>query len=715
MNLMPTQTPYEKILVKSILIISGLIVFVPLLVFSQTYFPFIVAKTAVLRILIEVVVGLYLLLWLNNKQKWQPQFNWVVAVIGFFIAIMTLSAIFGDSPTRSWWSNWERMAGVFTFWHYGLWFVVLTSVLRDAKFWIYLAWTSLVVSLLMSVYAWLQYFNVEASFIFMSGADRLSGTLGNPAYFGSYMTMNAFISALLLFTYKDWKRWLLLGYTVYLMIMVLFSGTRGAFLGLIAAGGVLLLLILFLKLWRQKIYRWIGVAGLVMILLGATVITFRETPVFKDNYFVKRFANISVNDNTAQTRLRSWSYGLQGFSSNWLLGYGPENFHVPFNKYFTADFYDYTGSEIWFDYAHSMLVETLATMGIGGLLGYLGLFISASYIALKRLKNETNSTKLHQSIVMIMAMTAILVQNSFVFDSFNTYIVLFLLLAWAASWQIETEEVKKVWPKYVPIVVSVFLFIFVFYGFVKNVQAISASNVVFAGYSKLSTGEYDQAMKYFDESRGLTNNLADPMVLYSQALTQKVSTIKSQADAQKLNKQFVEAEPLMKQAMEQDPKSVSLRLNLARFYIAWNQFNKEGNYLVQAEAEAQKTVDFSPQRLHAIWVLAQAQIMQGKFAEADANLEKAIKYNPKQGQSYWLRFFVANSLGDKEKAVEYAWQAIDNGYAITLLPVVEDAIIYALKNGVPITSPKLKSAVDQALSLGTSKQYILDLKKQMPN
>lgn len=715
MNLMSSHSPYEKLLIRAILIISGLILFVPLLVFSHTYFPFIVAKTAVMRVLIEVVLGLYLLLWLKNKDKWQPQFSWLAVTIAIYTSIMFLSSVFGDSPTRSWWSNWERMAGLFTFMHYGLWFMVLTSVLKQAKYWVYLAWTSLLVSLLMSIYAWLQYFDFQTSFIFMAGADRLSGTLGNPAYFGSYMTMNAFVSAMLMFAYKNWKKWLLLAYTVYLMVMVLFSGTRGAFLGLIAAGFVLLVLILSLKLWRQKIYRWIGIVGIVAIVLGGLVIVFRHSPILENNYFVKRFANISVNDNTAQTRLRSWNYGLHGFSDKWLLGYGPENFHVPFNRYFTADFYDYTGSEIWFDYAHSMIVETAATMGIGGLLAYLGLFISAGYIALQRVKNHDNPTKLHQSIIMILAMVAILVQNSFVFDSFNTYIVLFFILAWAGSWQVEFKPTEKVSHKLLPITLSIFLFIFIFYGFIKNVQAFSASSVVFDGYSKLSAGEYDQAMEFFDKSRGLTNNLADPMILYSQALVQKLSVVKTQEEASKLNNQFIKAEPLMIKAMDQDPDSVSLRLNLARFYMAWTQLTKNSDYIHRAEAEAQKAVDFSPQRLHAIWVLAQAQLMQAKYAEADANLVKAINYNPKQGQSYWLRFFVANGLNDKEKAVEYAWRAIENGFAVPSLPLIEDAIIYALKNGVQITSPQLKSAVEQALNMGTTKQYILDLKKQMPN
>ena len=712
MNL--NQTPLERLLVRAIVVLSGFLLFVPLFIFSQSYFPFIVVKAALMRVVIELIVFLYVVLWLNDKKKWQPRFSWVGAILLFYIVIMTLSAIFGASPTRSFWSNWERMSGVFTFWHYGLWFMILTTVIKDTKYWKVLAWSTLTACFLMSVYAWLQYANVHWSFVYMASSDRLSGTLGNPAYFGSYMTMHAFIAALMIFSVKGWQRWLLSVYSVYLIFMVLLSGTRGAFLGLVAAGAVLMILILSLKLWRNKIYRWLGVVGLVLIVIGGLLVAFKNTTALKNSYIIERFGSVSVSDNTAQTRLHSWSYGLKGFSEKWLLGYGPENFHVPFNKFFTADFYDYTGNEIWFDYAHSMLVETAATMGIGGFLGYIGLYLAVVFVAIKYRSSATDKNRLHQSIIMVMAMVAILVQNSFVFDSFNTYIILFFILAWATSWQIEASEIKKYCAKFVPVTLSFVLIIFVFYGLVVNVQAMAASSLVFQSYEAQSNGDNDKALELLNETMSLTNNLADPMIMYSQVLAQIIPTIKTQSDAQKLNERFVQAEPLMLKAMEGDSQSESLRLTLSRFYMTWGQFTRNPEYLKKAEAEAQKAVDFSPQRLHAIWMLAQAQLMQAKYDEADVNLAKAIELNPKQGQSYWLRFFVASAKNDKDKAAEYSWLAHSNGFEIQSLPIVEDAIIYALKNKITIASPELQTAVKEAINLGTSKQFILDLAKELP-
>jgi O-antigen ligase len=607
------------------------------------------------------------------------------------------------------------MAGVFTFFHYGAWFAVLTSVIKEQKYWRYLGWTSLLAAGLMSVYAWMQYFNVNASFVFLSGSDRLSGTLGNAAYFGSYMTMNAFIAALLALTEKIWQRWLGGLLALYLMIMVLFSGTRGSFLGLLAASAALMVLIVVLKLWQKKIYRWLGTAGLVVLILFGAIIAFRNASIFKNSYLVKRFADISVQDNTAQTRLHSWLYGWQGFKDRWWLGYGPENFHVPFNKYFTADFYDYTGSEIWFDYAHSMLVETAATMGVGGLIGYLAIFISVIAAALSIRKKCDNKWQAHQIIAMIIAMVAIVVQNSFIFDSFNTYIVLFLILAWAASWQISGFQSIKLWPKFVSSSVAICLLIFVFYGLAVNVKASSAAKVVYQGYTANSDGNYEKALSLFDQARKLTKNQADPMILYSQTLFENLKSIKSQTDAEQLNQRFVTAEPLMLAAMASDSKSVSLRLVLSRFYITWGQLTQNLDYYEKAEQEAQKAVDFSPQRLHAIWQLVQAQLMLKKYQSADENILRAISLNPKQGQSYLLQFFLANELKQQERAIASAWQSLIMGYNVKSLPVVEDAILFALKHGVSTSSPELLTVVKKALSMGTEKQFILELSKEIPS
>lgn len=708
------STSIERLLVRAILVLSGAVLCVPLFIFSQSYFPFIVAKAALMRVLIELIVLLYAGLWLNNRNKWQPRFSWVGAVVLFYIFIMTISSIFGASPVRSFWSNWERMSGVFTFVHYGLWFFVLTAVIKEVKHWKALAWTTLAVSLLMSLYAWLQYFNINWSFVFMGGSSRLSGTLGNAAYFGSYMTMHAFIAALLVFTLKGWYRWALSGYVAYLIFMVMLSGTRGAFLGLVASGGVLLLLILFLKLWHNKIYRWLGVIGVSLVLLASLVVAFRDSNLLKDNYLVERFANISMEDNTAQTRLRSWSYGLQGFTDNWLLGYGPENFHVPFNKYFKADFYDYTGNEIWFDYAHSMIVETAATMGIGGFLGYVGLYLAVIFVAIKYRKNTDNPNQLHLSVVMVMAMTAIFVQNAFVFDSFNTYIIFFLIVAWGASWQVQATELKNIWPKKLAIFMGTIFIIFSLYGFVANGKAMTASDWVFKGYSLMSQEKYDEAMVFFDKSRTVTNNLADPMILYSQTLVDKISSLKTQEEAQKLDQQFVNAEPLMNEAMKSDPQSVSLRLTLARFYMSWGQLTRNPSYLEKAEENVKITIEFSPERLHAFWTLAQIKLMQAKYGEANEILDRAIKINPKQGQSYWLKFYVASYENNKEEAIKNAWLAMANGFEVPSLTLIEEAIVYAQNNGFNLSSFELQSAIKQAINLGTSKKEILEMAKQIP-
>src|SRR3989338_9621943 len=138
------------------IIFAGLfaIPFVPFLVFSSFFFPFITTKAFTWRIIIEIIFAAWVLLALLDA-SYRPKRSIIFYSIFGFLAIIGLADLFGVAPVKSFWSNFERMEGFITLLHLGMFFVITSSVFKeiDWRRW----WnTTLVASFLMVLYCVLQ-------------------------------------------------------------------------------------------------------------------------------------------------------------------------------------------------------------------------------------------------------------------------------------------------------------------------------------------------------------------------------------------------------------------------------------------------------------------------------------------------------------------------------------------------------------------------------
>src|SRR3989344_1698458 len=110
------------------------ILFLPLVMNSQFFFPFIVVKNVLFRIIVELIFGAYLFLAFTDpayRPRWD-KITWLV--IGFFI-VSLVAGIFGIGLSRSLWGNYERMSGLFHHLHLVLYFLVVANIFKDKKDW----------------------------------------------------------------------------------------------------------------------------------------------------------------------------------------------------------------------------------------------------------------------------------------------------------------------------------------------------------------------------------------------------------------------------------------------------------------------------------------------------------------------------------------------------------------------------------------------------
>ena len=88
--------------------------FVPLIIASSLFFPFITGKGFAFRIIVEIIFACYLLLALR-RPEFRPKHSLILYGALAFIAVVFLADAFAVNPFKAFWSNFERMDGLVTF------------------------------------------------------------------------------------------------------------------------------------------------------------------------------------------------------------------------------------------------------------------------------------------------------------------------------------------------------------------------------------------------------------------------------------------------------------------------------------------------------------------------------------------------------------------------------------------------------------------------
>ena len=344
-----------------------IIPFIPFVVVTSMFFPFITGKNFTFRILIEIIFALWLILALRDSSVLPKRSPITLAVLGFF-SIITLAGLFGVNPYHSFWSNYERMEGLITHLHLFAYFLVVTSILSTEKLWKWFLHTVLLSGVILSGYAILQ---LRGVLVINQGGVRIDATFGNTVYFATYMLFNVGLAAYYFFR-TETKRWFHYGYlalAALFFIMIYYTATRGALLGFVA--GTFLTLLLF-AIARAGLVRKISLGLLVAgVLLGGSIFLLRDSSFVKNSLTLSRLAKISLNDETTRARFANMGIAWKGFLERPILGWGTENYNLVFNKYYDPRLY---GQEQWFDRVHNILFDWLVGAGILGLLAYLALF-----------------------------------------------------------------------------------------------------------------------------------------------------------------------------------------------------------------------------------------------------------------------------------------------------------------------------------------------------
>lgn len=340
-------------------------------------------KVAFLQPLIAVVVALYLALAIADR-RYRPDWRHplVLAVLGFGVAlILTLTT--SVDPYRSFWSSIYRLAGVFNYWHFILWFLALASTHRTWRDWQPLLVASNWIGLIVAVVGFGRMLNGGAA------VPRLVSTIDNALYVAAFLLLQLFIALMLRRASasaagKAWYSFCFVIFAAALFMTGSRSATASAVLGLGLLGGFALLSDRAKRLQRAGIL-------VALAVVGVGLVWFLRSPAGAPyaGSLPGYASRIVMATDFGSDRGSLAAIAGDAFRARPLLGWGLEHFEVAFESFYQPTGRDYQLSEPWYDRSHNQFAEFLATGGLVLFLAYVALWIVLFYLVVRRLRQRS--------------------------------------------------------------------------------------------------------------------------------------------------------------------------------------------------------------------------------------------------------------------------------------------------------------------------------------
>lgn len=651
----PVENKFHWIYLFGFFIILSL----PILAISPWFFPLDWVKTVIFRSILSIMLFLFAWQFLYKKETLHiPNIknNKIVWALGGLFSVFLMATIFSADPYFSLWGSPYRGRGFVSFAFYFV-FAILVFILFKKEDW-KKAWNlSLITGILVSLVAIIQYYGLfDRIFLPMT---RPSSTIGNPILLAIYLLLLIFVTIVFFIKEKrlPYKIWYGLSVLLFTFV-ILISQSRAAYLGCLFGA------IYFLLFYPKKL-RILKISALVFLLFIGGIIFYANTqlqfPAFleKNRLFQSVQPRLLINLLLNEGRFPAWSIGFKAFLEKPLLGWGPENFSVGWDKYYNP------AQAPWWDKAHNIFLDIATETGIIGLISYLALFIVIFWQLYKLKKPQIYTDKnidLHKNTQImahgiIASLIGYLTANFFSFDSFVSHLIFFLLLAYIMRLaQKEPENNYQPFfgksPKYKKavmgvsaIVLALFLWNYNIIPFYQNIQINFANNSAKAGECETSLDS-------------LENIISKSSVLASYGAMQYGDIIQQCASRRPENEVAYakRAIPIIQRATLIQPLFTRFWILLGGFTatLAEDQKNLEikSGLISQSNEYFNKALALSPLRPELFLGIAKLKFAEGNYPDMKSKAEKCLELNPMLESCRWIRIISNIYLNNLTEAKE---------------------------------------------------------------
>src|SRR3989344_199198 len=419
MNIHSQNNIFYKIYLIGFIIILAL----PILNWPIYFSPPNWAKTLVFQIVFSFILFVFLcqILWQRNtgffdKVRKISKENLVFWLLVLLFATHFLSTIFSVDFHYSFFGSPYRGGGFISYGFYIL-FAITAFLIIKKKDWKKLWNVAIGVGVIVCILALFSRFGLFSNFL-ITRIDNLSSTIGGPNTLGLYVMLLVFPALSFGLQVKNnIKRGLYLITSALFSFIVLLTISQGAYLGL--AMGAIYFLIFFPT---------------------------KSNPDYtlNDHYLFKQLTTWKVD----KSRLATWQVSFDAFLDRPLLGYGPENFSIGFDRNYdpalSAIQADETTPASWWDKAHNFALNLLVETGIIGFIPFILLFglvfwqlhkITHKKIgSAEQLVNDPPNPIITHGLQA--AFIAYFTNLMFNFENFSSYILAFFIVGYAMSFTI---------------------------------------------------------------------------------------------------------------------------------------------------------------------------------------------------------------------------------------------------------------------------------------
>ena len=656
----------DKIFLIGFLIIVAL----PLLA-SQPYFsPPDWGKTIVFRIVSSLLIFIFLWQFLSKKRTIKNHFPLAFYFLVALLLIYSLATIFSLDVRFSLWGSPYRSDCFINFALYLLTAILAFLVLKKED-WQKVLSIGIFIGFLVSLLAIVQWQGLFKTII-KSVSSRPPSTLGNPIMLALYLLLLTFITlSLAIKTKTKAKRiFYLLAFFVFIFTIFL-TYSRAIWLGLVIG---FIYFIFFYPFKKKILSLTLKVSLVLFLLLGSlTIYYLNNYPLpqsLQNNKTIQGAVNrLSIKKALNDPRISGYKVGWQALKERPLLGYGPENFSIGFDK-----FYDpalpgiektLNSSDDWWDRAHNFIFDISVSAGLPALIIFLSL-LSITFYQLRKVKERDDKITAHG---LQATFIAYLVANFFSFDAFSIYLILFLLIAYS-FFLIERETTKreignslkatssKILKGSLFLLLIYFILAFNIKPFLIN-KEINQANL-------LVKKDKERAIEIMEKALPKKSYLDHYLIL------KYVELVKTLIEEKELN----EARDLIERTIKLLEEATIIRPYYTRDWLLLSQYNnlllenwqevEDKEWQKEKEEEIKRVLEkaqqLSPKRQDILQELVKVNLSTKNYQEALTISKECINLNEKLANCYWLAGLSSFYLNNLEEGDYYLEKAKEKKY-----------------------------------------------------
>lgn len=422
------------------LLLFSLAVFIPLLVINPWFVPLGFGKTIVFRILVSLALFIFIvkitsdkIFYINSLSKLKSVSNIIYPLLAY-LSLFFLSAVFSLDRTLSFWGEPTRSGGFVNFLFYCI-FAILLFLSLEEKDWQKIFNFSIITGWLVCLVAVFQQFEIYSNF-FIPFSNRPVSTIGNPIFVAIFLNFTTALTIIKLLKNQKraYKIFYIASIIAFLATSIVLTQTRAALLGLLA--GILWFLLRYPKNKKTKAYVISVVLFFFISTFGLKIYLDNNLDIYSKfpktiSQSLDRALSLYEGAGAGQSRIALWKISSKSLLENPVLGFGPENFSIAFEKYYEPSLLSLeSGNNVeevqWWDRAHNFILDIGITNGIPALIAYI-IFFAVLFWQLGKVKNSglfINSIILQSTIIAYL--TAVL----FIFDFFDICLMLFIIIAY---------------------------------------------------------------------------------------------------------------------------------------------------------------------------------------------------------------------------------------------------------------------------------------------